>query len=1097
VLRSTFVRYGLRASFVVLACCLSHAQTPTISSISPNPVGISQSVTISGTNFGTSGSVTFSGVASSTSSWASSAIIANVPVGTTTGNIVVTAGGHSSSPYPFTLNNGPVSYVYDDLGRLIAVIDVSGNAAEYSYDIVGNVHSISRLTSAQVSIIDFSPESGQPGALVTINGTGFSATPSQDTVKFNSITATVSSATNTQLQVSVPSTATTGLISVISPNGSATSTQNFTVTSSNGLPTITSFSPSSGIAGTAVNIVGTSFNSTPANDELSLNVSQAVVSAATSTTIATTVASATASGHFTLLTPSGDAVSSQDFYVPFASHAAGDIGFTARIASGGSQPVTLASSKIGLVLFDGIAGQRVSVGMSGSTFSSCSLYLVGPNNSTVATTSCTAGNTNLPSTYLPTSGTYTIGIDPGSSSGSLTVTLVGDILGTIAIDGQPVAVTTTAPGQDVRLTFTATAGQRVVTYATNVTNPDASLFLVAPNGANQATVTISNSPAGYTFFIDTQILAAGTNQLWVQHSGAGIGSETLQLNGVPADSTATLTLPAAGATGPAVQVPSTGNLAVGQNASLTFSGTAGQKLSFNLINSTIGTGAGSCLFTLYDPNHSSVASSNCGTGASYVDTVTLALTGTYTVYLDPQRTATGSVSVSVNNDQDVTTPTISIGGSAVTATTTVAGQDVRLSFAVTAGQKIFVYATSVTNPYASLYVVTPSGSDQASVTIGNSPPGWTFFIDTQTLATTGTYQLWVQHSGTGIGSVTLQIVSVPTDFTGTLTVPAAGTTGTATRVPTSGNLSAGQNASLTFSGTATQKLSFNILNSTIGSSSGSCTLTIYDPNQVQIASGYCGTGNIGYLDTETLATTGTYTVSLNPAGTATGSVSVSINNDADVTKTITINGSAVTATTVVAGQDARLSFTATAEERIVVYATGVTNPYASLYLVTPSGSNQTSITISNSPSGYTFFIDTQTLATAGTYQLWVQHFGTDIGSETLQIKSVTADLSKSATIGGAAVVFTTVAGQNANISFSNPASQSVTVHWTSGTYPATPSCSITVTGPNPSTTQVGAGYCSSATGTVSLGTLSSGTYNIFVNPQAQSTGGMSLTVTTP
>jgi YD repeat-containing protein len=289
VLRSTLVRYGLRASSVVLACCLSHAQTPTISSISPNPGGIGQSVTISGTTLGTSGSVTFSGVAASTGSWASTAIIATVPVGTTTGNIVVIAGGHSSSPYPFTLNNGSVSYVYDDLGRLMAVIDVNGNAAEYSYDIVGNILSISRFTASQVSIIDFTPEAALTGTVVTINGTGFSTTPSQDTVKFNGVAATVSSASNTQLEVSVPTSATTGLISVTSPNGSATSAMNFTVTSGNGLPTITGFSPSSGVAGTAVNLVGTNFNLTPSNDELRQNANQAVVSAATSTTIATTI----------------------------------------------------------------------------------------------------------------------------------------------------------------------------------------------------------------------------------------------------------------------------------------------------------------------------------------------------------------------------------------------------------------------------------------------------------------------------------------------------------------------------------------------------------------------------------------------------------------------------------------------------------------------------------------------------------------------------------------------------------------------------------------------------------------------------------------
>ena len=102
-------------------------------------------------------------------------------------------------------------------------------------------------------------------------------------MKFNGLTAVVSSATNNQLQVTVPSTATTGPISVTSPNGSATSTESFTVTPSSGAPTITSFSPGSGLAAAGVNVVGTNFDLTLANDKLRLNASPAIVSNVTST----------------------------------------------------------------------------------------------------------------------------------------------------------------------------------------------------------------------------------------------------------------------------------------------------------------------------------------------------------------------------------------------------------------------------------------------------------------------------------------------------------------------------------------------------------------------------------------------------------------------------------------------------------------------------------------------------------------------------------------------------------------------------------------------------------------------------------------------
>src|ERR1700681_616928 len=111
-------RFCVIVVLTLLACAFAVAANPIISSISPNPAGIGQSVTIAGSNFGASGSVTFTGVTASTTIWTSTAIIATVPVGASPGNVVVTVNGISSNGFPLTLNNGPVSYVYDDLGRL-------------------------------------------------------------------------------------------------------------------------------------------------------------------------------------------------------------------------------------------------------------------------------------------------------------------------------------------------------------------------------------------------------------------------------------------------------------------------------------------------------------------------------------------------------------------------------------------------------------------------------------------------------------------------------------------------------------------------------------------------------------------------------------------------------------------------------------------------------------------------------------------------------------------------------------------------------------------------------------------------------------------
>ena len=48
-----------------------------------------------------------------------------------------------------------IRYVYDEVGRLVAVIDLQGETATYNYDAVGNILSIARYSSSVVSIIQF------------------------------------------------------------------------------------------------------------------------------------------------------------------------------------------------------------------------------------------------------------------------------------------------------------------------------------------------------------------------------------------------------------------------------------------------------------------------------------------------------------------------------------------------------------------------------------------------------------------------------------------------------------------------------------------------------------------------------------------------------------------------------------------------------------------------------------------------------------------------------------------------------------------------------------------------------------------------------
>lgn len=83
------------------------------------------------------------------------------------------------------------------------------------------------------TITNFTPASGAVGSTVIINGTNFSPTAANNTVNFNGVSTAVSSATDTQLTVTVPATATSGTITVTTGGQTATSATSFTVSIAN------------------------------------------------------------------------------------------------------------------------------------------------------------------------------------------------------------------------------------------------------------------------------------------------------------------------------------------------------------------------------------------------------------------------------------------------------------------------------------------------------------------------------------------------------------------------------------------------------------------------------------------------------------------------------------------------------------------------------------------------------------------------------------------------------------------------------------------------------------------------------------------------
>ncbi len=235
----------------------------------------------------------------------------------------------------------------------------------------------------------------------------------------------------------------------------------------------------------------------------------------------------------------------------------------------------------------------------------------------------------------------------------------------------------------------------------------------------------------------------------------------------------------------------------------------------------------------------------------------MAATGTYTILIDPWDTSTGSVTLTLSSE--VNAGTIVLDGASVTATTTRVGQKARMTFSGTAGQTVSlgVNSTTLVN-LSSLTIYNPDGS-----ALANSGT----YLDTNDnfhllLAATGTYTILIDPWDTSTGSVTLTLSSEIN--VGSLTINGASAPVTISRV--------GQRARITFNNDiANQQATVRITSNTIGS----VTVSLLRPDVTEQTASTSSASSFN-LATQTLATTGTYTVYVDPASTNTGSLNVAV-----------------------------------------------------------------------------------------------------------------------------------------------------------------------------------------------------------------------------
>jgi RHS repeat-associated protein len=429
--------------------------------------------------------------------------------------------------------------------------------------------------------------------------------------------------------------------------------------------------------------------------------------------------------------------------------------------------------------------------------------------------------------------------------------------------------------------------------------------------------------------------------------------------------------------------------------------------------------------------------------------------------------------------------TITAGGPAVTYTLG-AGDSGNLTFSGTAGERVFIDVSAGTLASSGFYFLTVLDPSGASIKFGSISSASTAFVDAFTLGSTGTYTIQAAPYSTTSGSLTFTLYDVPADTSGSITKGGA-SVGLTVSTP-------GQGGVLTFSGVAGDRISLKVAPGTLSSPAGSPLKELQADVTKPDGSGLGGTGlflessGIGFMDTQTLPATGAYSIALNPYGDTLGSATFTLYSvPADVSGSITPGGSSVPETTSTPGQNARFTFSGTAGQRVFLKAavgtltSAAPNPQTMAQVLKPDGSalGGTGIVFSNS----TGLMDTMTLPSTGTYTVLIDPQKDAVGSTTVTLYDVPADITAPIGLEGPAVRMTLAVGQNAALPFAGTAGQTIrfdhTNPWPIGQFKIN----------KPDGSQLTGGYSGSGTATDNATLTATGTYTLVVDPYQDASGG--------
>ncbi len=427
---------------------------------------------------------------------------------------------------------------------------------------------------------------------------------------------------------------------------------------------------------------------------------------------------------------------------------------TSPLTSGKSVTVTVSSpGQQPTYTFAGHAGHHVTFQVTKFHFTSNgsggSLYLnfFEPASSS-SYTSCFFSSNSYCDFTPPQGGTWSVQVSPNSSAvGSMTLAFAGDVARTALKSGTAVSTAIKFQGQNAGYTFSARAGHHVTFQVTK--------FHFTSNGSGGSMYLYFFEPASSSSY--TSCFFSSNSYCDFTPPQGGTWSVRTDPNN---NATGSLTLTFANDVG---VKPFTGGKTIGttikfqgQNSGYTFAGKRGHHVTFQVtkFHLTSNGSGGSMYLYFFEPGSSSSYTSCFFSSNSYCD-FTPPQGGTWSVRMDPNNNATGSLSLTFANDVAVRALK---AGKAVSTAIKFQGQNAGYTFSASAHKRVTFHVSSFhftdegSGGSVYLYFFEPGSSSNYTSCFFSSNSSCTFATPTR-----GTWRVRLDPNNAAIGSLKLKL----------------------------------------------------------------------------------------------------------------------------------------------------------------------------------------------------------------------------------------------------------------------------------------------------------------------------------------------------